>query len=44
MYENGFDLYMRFNPDNPPKTICVEGKSKNYAKIHSQSLEQHRQL
>lgn len=41
VHENSFDWYLRFNPDNPPETLVVDGKRKNTAKVSSLCSPQH---
>ena len=41
-HKDGFDWYLRFSPDKPPKTLGIEGKRKDSAKVSSLSLPQHR--
>ena len=43
-HKDGFDWYLRFSPDKPPKTLGIEGKRKDSAKVSSLSLPQHRLL
>ena len=44
VHENGFDWYMRFDPDNPPKNLNIEGRNKKTAKVSSLCSPQHRLL
>lgn len=43
-HKDGFDWYLRFDPDNPPHSLGIEGKRKNTAKVSSLCCQQHRQL
>ena len=43
-HKDGFDWYLRFSPDKPPKTLGVEGKRQNTAKVSSLCSPQLRQL
>ena len=42
-HKDGFDWYLRFSPDKPPKTLGIEGKRQNTAKVSSLCFPQHRQ-
>lgn len=42
VHENGFDWYLRFSPDKPPKSLCIDGKRKTTAKVSSLCSPQHR--
>ena len=42
--KDGFDWYLRFNPEENPKECYVDGKRKNGAKVSSFCSPQHRQL
>ena len=42
--EDGFDWYLRFNPDNSPTSLGINGRKKSNATISSLRLPQHRQL
>ena len=42
VHEHGYDWYLRFNPDEPPTSITVDGKRKNSAKVSSLCSPQHR--
>lgn len=44
VHENSFDWYLRFSPDKPPKSLCIDGKRKTTAKVSSLCSPQHRQL
>ena len=44
VHENSFDWYLRFSPDKPPKSLCVDGKRKTTAKVSSLCSPQHRLL
>ena len=44
VHENSFDWYLRFSPDKPPKSLCIDGKRKNTAKVSSLCSPQHRLL
>lgn len=41
-HKDGFDWYLRFSPDKPPKTLGIEGKRKNSAKVSSLCSQHHR--
>ena len=43
VHENGFDWYMRFDPDKPPKNLNIEGRNRKLAKVSSFCLSQRRQ-
>lgn len=43
-HKDGFDWYLRFSPDKPPKTLGIEGKRKNSAKVSSLCSQHHRLL
>ena len=43
-HKDGFDWYLRFSPDKPPKTLGIEGKRQNTAQVSSLCLPQHRRL
>lgn len=43
VHENSFDWYLRFSPDKPPKSLCIDGKRKTTAKVSSLCSPQHRQ-
>ena len=42
VHENSFDWYLRFSPDKPPKSLCIDGKRKTTAKVSSLCSPQHR--
>ena len=42
VHEHGYDWYLRFNPDEPPTSITVDGKRKCSAKVSSLCSPQHR--
>ncbi len=44
VHEHGYDWYLRFNPDDEPKSVNVEGRSRKSAKISSLCYQPHRQL
>ena len=44
VHENSFDWYLRFSPDKPPKSLCIDGKRKTTAKVSSLCSPQHRLL
>lgn len=44
VHENSFDWYLRFSPDKPPKSLCIDGKRKATAKVSSLCSPQHRLL
>ena len=44
VHENSFDWYLRFSPDKPPKSLCIDGKRKTTAKVSSLCYQQHRLL
>lgn len=45
VHENGFDWYLRFDPDgDPPHSLNVDGKRKNTAVVSSLCSPQHRLL
>lgn len=44
VHENSFDWYLRFSPDKPPKSLCIDGKRKTTAKVSSLCYQQHRRL
>lgn len=44
VHKDEFDWYLRFCPDKPPKTLGVDGKRKETARIAPLSLPQDRQL
>lgn len=43
-HKDGFDWYLRFDPDNPPHSLGIEGKRKSTAKVSSLCCQQHRLL
>ncbi|MBQ7044544.1 MAG: recombinase family protein [Clostridia bacterium] len=43
VHENSFDWYLRFSPDKPPKSLCIDGKRKTTAKVSSLCSPHHRQ-
>lgn len=43
VHENSFDWYLRFSPDKPPKSLCIDGKRKTTAKVSSLCSPQHRE-
>ena len=44
VHENSFDWYLRFSPDKPPKSLCIDGKRKTTAKVSSLCSPHHRLL
>lgn len=44
VHENSFDWYLRFSPDKPPQSLCIDGKRKTTAKVSSLCSPQHRLL
>lgn len=44
VHEHGYDWYLRFNPDDEPKSVNVEGRSRKSAKISSLCSPHHRLL
>ena len=44
VHENSFDWYLRFSPDKPPKSLCIDGKRKTTAKVSSLCSPPHRLL
>ena len=44
VHENSFDWYLRFSPDNPPTSLCIDGNRKNTAKVSSLCKSQDRLL
>lgn len=44
VHENSFDWYLRFSPDKPPKSLCIDGKRKTTAKVSSLCSPLHRLL
>ena len=44
VHENSFDWYLRFSPDKPPKSLCIDGKRRTTAKVSSLCSPQHRLL
>lgn len=42
VHENSFDWYLRFSPDKPPKSLCIDGKRKTTAKVSSLCSPHHR--
>ncbi|MBQ3021903.1 MAG: recombinase family protein [Clostridia bacterium] len=42
VHENSFDWYLRFSPDKPPKSLCIDGKRRTTAKVSSLCSPQHR--
>lgn len=44
VHEDGFDWYMRFDPDKSPETLNIEGRNRKSAKVSSLCSPQHRLL
>lgn len=42
--KDGFEWYLRFTPDDAPKTLIIDGKRQKTAKVSSLCDMQHRQL
>ncbi|MBR6917138.1 MAG: recombinase family protein [Clostridia bacterium] len=42
-HEDGFDWYLRFDPDKPPQTLGIKGRRKGSAEVSSLCYQQHRQ-